>query len=66
MKSNSIGINKWAGGKDLELVWVRTDGSGNADNTLRGWLRSDGARAIETNGDPCFEHEAGFDLAWNS
>lgn len=58
--SNSIGINKWAAGQQLAQVWARGEG----DRQTIGWERSDGERAIETNGDPVFEGEEGFEEAW--
>lgn len=58
--SQSIGINKWAKGHSLEQVWAR----GEADEKTIGWQRSDGERAIETNGDPVFPGESGFEVSW--
>ena len=58
--SNSIGINKWAAGQQLAQVWARGEG----DRQTIGWERSDGERAIETNGDPVFAGESGFEEAW--
>ena len=61
-KTNSIGINKWAGNQGIELVWATGDG----DGAWSLWKREDGARAIATNGDPVFEGEDGFEEAWIS
>lgn len=58
--TSSIGIGKWLGEHSAKVVWVRGEG----DERCIGWIRSDGARAIETNGDPCFEGEDGFESAW--
>lgn len=49
-KSNSIGINKWAGQTSLIKIWEH----GTGDARMVGWERWDGALAIETNGDPIF------------
>lgn len=57
---NSIGIKKWAAGYHALEVWT----FGEGDARLVGWLRDDGVRAIETNADPCFEYEPGFDELW--
>lgn len=62
MKSNSIGINKWAG--EMTIAEIGRVGSG--DDLLIAWQRSDGERAIETNGDPVFEWYGGFEEAWDS
>ena len=59
-KSNSIGINKWAAGH--RIIEVARYGYGDAQEIA--WLRDDAARAIETNGDPAFEWEPGFDSEW--
>ena len=59
-KSNSIGINKWAAGH--RIIKIARYGYGDAQEIA--WLRDDGARAIETNGDPAFEWESGFDSEW--
>lgn len=61
-QTNSIGISKWANGMEIEKVWE----SGEGDNRMIGWERSDGARAIETNGDPAFEGEEGFATGWSA
>lgn len=58
--STSIGIRKWAGDQAIETVWT----SGDGDRRCIGWVRWDGARAIETNGDPSFEGCDGFEEAW--
>jgi hypothetical protein len=34
------------------------------DARLIGWERADGARAIETNADPVFDWQDGFDQLW--
>lgn len=60
MKTESIGIQKWAGGQTISRIWQ----NGEGDWRMIGWQRADGARAIETNGDPAFEHEPGFEEAW--
>lgn len=52
--SNSIGINKWAGGKQISEI-LR---DGNGDNQIIAWKRADGEVALETNGDPVFGVEA--------
>ena len=62
METTSIGIYKWAHPATAELAWE----TGVGDARLRGWERADGARAIETNGDPLFEGEAGFDETWRN
>lgn len=62
MNANSIGINKWANGQSIECA----GSSGEGDSKITGWVRADGARAIETNGDPVFESEDGFEEAWSS
>ena len=59
-KTNSIGISKWASDQSIEQVWE----SGTGDNRIIGWEREDGERSIETNGDPVFEFESGFDEIW--
>lgn len=61
METTSIGIYKWAHPVTAELLWE----SGVGDSRIRGWQRADGARAIETNGDPVFEGENGFAEVWN-
>ena len=53
----SIEIEKWAGGEAVEESWRST-------SELAGWTRADGARAIETNGDPVFEEDEGFEDLW--
>lgn len=58
--TGSSGITAWAGGMAIEDEW--TTGSGDA--RLTGWVRADGARAIETNGDPVFDGDDGFVDAW--
>lgn len=58
--TGSIGIRKWAAGFRL----IECGRSGYGDEMLIAWKRSDGLRAIETNGDPVFEHEDGFAAAW--
>lgn len=62
MTTNSIGIQKWAANQNVEQVWV----TGEGDNQLVGWLRADGARAIETNADPVFDTEEGFEEMWSA
>lgn len=54
---NSIGIRKWACGQTLELVASVGDGDGK----LTLFRRGDGLEAIETNGDPVFEGDTGFE-----
>lgn len=61
-KSNSIGINKWSKDQSVEMAGQ----SGESESRITGWVRADGARAIETNGDPVFESEEGFEEAWSS
>lgn len=58
--TNSIGINKWSGGQRIFKVGE----SGEGEARMVAWVRSDGARAIETNGDPEFEGSDVFDLEW--
>lgn len=38
--------------------------SGTGDARRIGWMFADGTRAIETNGDPVWDHEDGFADAW--
>lgn len=59
-QTNSIGISKWAGEQAIECTWS----VGEGDARLTGWTRADGERAIETNGDPVFEGDDGFEDAW--
>lgn len=59
-KSNSIGIQKWANGQEIEKIWE----TGEGDEKMIGWQRSDGERAIETNGDPCFGGDE-FEAVWD-
>jgi len=58
--TNSIGINKWSGGQRIFKVGE----SGDGDSRMVAWVRADGARAIDTNGDPDFEWSDEFDAAW--
>jgi hypothetical protein len=58
MGTASITIAKWAEGHELTLVLEAEDGK------VRGWMRDDGRRAIETQGDSIFEDERGFDAGW--
>lgn len=60
MTTTSMGINKWSGGQRIFKIGE----SGEGDSRMVAWVRADGARAIETNGDPQFEWEDGFDEAW--
>ena len=62
MKSQSIGINKWAGNLAIEMVGQ----SGQGDQRLIGWRREDGALAIEGNGDPWVQDEPGFYGVWRA
>lgn len=62
MNANSIGINNWSKGQCVEMAGH----SGEGESRIIGWVRADGARAIETNGDPVFESEDGFEEAWSS
>lgn len=55
---DSIGIKKALGSN---LTWVGSRGEGDSKITL--WRNVDGREAIETNGDPVFEGEAGFEEA---
>lgn len=48
--TNSIGINKWAAGMSIEV----TGSTGEGDNKVTAWKRSDGKFGLETNGDPVF------------
>lgn len=50
MKTTSIGITKWAGNMDIEMVAA----AGEGDNKVIAWRRDDGVVALETNGDPVF------------
>lgn len=58
---SSIGIKNWAGRQAIARVW----GAGG-DSRLVGWQRADGSRAIETNGDPCFEDTPHFSELWEA
>ena len=60
-QTTSIGITLWACGQGIEQVWSRGEG----DARLIGWERADGQRAIETNGQPVFDGEDGFEEAWS-
>lgn len=60
MTTDSIGIKKWAGELEIEEVARRGEG----DARMIAWERSDGARAIQTNGDPVWDGEEGFEEAW--
>ena len=60
-QTTSIGITLWASGQGIEQVWSRGEG----DARLIGWERADGQRAIETNGQPVFDGEDGFEAAWS-
>lgn len=60
--TNSIGINKWSGGQRIFKVGESGDGA----SLMVAWVRADGARAIETNGDPNFEGSEEFDAAWKT
>jgi hypothetical protein len=55
-------IQKWAEGSTLDLDWE----TGEGDARLRGWVRSDGARAIETNGDPIWSEDESLDLPFEA
>jgi hypothetical protein len=57
-KCRSVGIRAWAAEQALEIEW--------ASGEIRGWSRRDGERAIETNGDPVFESDDGFEAAWDA
>ena len=62
-KPNSIGINKWSDGMTVTREWSAGDG----DLRIVGWKRSDGCRAIETNGDPIFDDGSyEFDEIWDA
>lgn len=56
MSTNSIGVRKWSAGKTIEQAW--------RNGELIGWKRADGARIIETNGDPIEEEDEGFNEVW--
>ena len=56
---SSVGIRKFAGNLEIELV----GSTGHGDSKLSLWRRDDGQEAIETNGDPVFAGENGFDEA---
>lgn len=60
--TTSIGINRWSHGQKLTRLWSR----GAGDARLTGWQREDGQLAIETNGEPIFESEDGFEEAWSA
>lgn len=60
--TNSVGIAKWADTQSIEIAWQ----NGTGDARQIGWTRADGARAIETNGDPVFEDAIGFDGSWET
>ena len=61
-QTNSIGIRNWSEGQELTEVFF----IGLGDSRLIGWKRHDGARAIETNGDPIFEGGEDFETMWES
>jgi hypothetical protein len=56
----STGISAWIDDQDARVAWERGEG----DARQVGWIRDDGARAIETNGDPIGEDDDGFEAAW--
>jgi len=60
MKTTSIGIRQWAGEMDIWEVWS----IGEGDSRLIGWRRGDGEHAIETNADPVWESDEGFQEMW--
>ena len=60
MKTASLGIEDWAGQSDI----VQCGSYGRGDARMIAWERDDGTRAIETNGNPIFEGETGFEESW--
>lgn len=54
MSTTSIGITKWANGSKITEICR----AGEGDNRVIAWRRTDGAVALETNGDPVFGDEA--------
>jgi hypothetical protein len=57
---NSIGIRKYFG-ENMQLEILGTTGSGDAKMTL--YRGSNGQEVIDTNGDPCWDFERGFQEA---
>lgn len=55
--SRSIWVRLWQGEQDIVLEWA-------IGSELKGWSREDGRRIIETNGDPVFQDDEGFEAAW--
>jgi hypothetical protein len=59
-KTSSLGIEDWAGQSDI----VQCGSYGRGDARMIAWERDDCTRAIETNGNPIWEGEEGFEAAW--
>ena len=57
---SSIGIRKHFG-PNMELEILGSTGSGDSKMTL--YRARTGQEVIENNGDPCWDHEAGFQEA---
>jgi hypothetical protein len=56
-KITSIGIRKYCGGRGIKKL-----GSGGVGDNRMTLYEVDGREVIETNGDPVWDHEEGFDI----